>query len=663
MTPPIVDSKFGGVNPTRRNMERRARAIQSGEAAKAIPPQARGPGGRGKDIAVLVDRALQSGMTSLVPFLPMMMSIRGQPYTLSERPFYEAFYRTVQVPVESDLTTGRQAGKSMFLASLMLGRAVVIAEFSQLYVAPLFEMTRRFSHNYARKLIEESPIRDLIVGTGAASSVLQKELSNGSSMHFTYASTDAERSRGLPIDATLLDEKGNMDYDLISLLHQTMRNSPWKIKQYAGTPKGYDNAAYKLRQDSSQAEWAMKCRRQGCGHWNFPCLSHDLLDMIGPYRADISRKEPGLVCAKCRKPISPRLGTWVHGVPERKLRFPGYHVSQTIVPDTCESPEEWASLLADMGGANNMTFPRFLQEVCGESYDEGGKPVTMQDLKAASVLDWPNKRTAAVPQAKRYKKLFLSIDWGGGGGAVPGTAEAAKNKPRTSWTCYSVLGLNPRGGVDVIYGHRSLKTHDPLYEAILAARLAKEFRCARIVHDFSYAGSQQEIFLRQAGWPADKIIGVRYTRPNVKDLVTYHEPGEDGSVLGYYGLIKAVSLGFTCEAIKAGYIRFFKDDLDNVARPSVVTDFLALVESRIESETAADMFLIRRNPLRSDDFAQAVNIGAHMLWYSESDPRGTKGKRKSGWPVLVDASRFAYTAAQLDALDPAEDRIDWGLVN
>jgi hypothetical protein len=50
----------------------------------------------------------------------------------------------------------------------------------------------------------------------------------------------------------------------------------------------------------------------------------------------------------------------------------------------------------------------------------------------------------------------------------------------------------------------------------------------------------------------------------------------------------------------------------------LMDDFLALVENKIPSAHGSDVYTIQRNPLLSDDFAQAVNIGCCALWHMNS---------------------------------------------
>lgn len=633
-----------GVNPTRRAVAARIKKLMSGDASRALAGQ-----NSDRDELELFNRAakamLNGGISSIVPLLGVLFTLRNEPYSIKERPFFSPVYRTVEMPLRLLLLCARQTGKSSCAATYSLAKAATIPFYSILFAAPLFEMTRRFSQNTVRPLIEQSPLRNLLLGTRTKGSVLQREFANGSTIHFTYAFKDAERSRGLPIDELWLDEVQNMMYDLIPLLRQTTGASPWKLERMSGTPKGFDNSAYALWSESSQAEWAIKCPHGGCGHYNFPSLEHDLLQMIGKWRADISPKAPGLVCAKCQKPVSPRppYGRWVHRRPQRKFEFAGYHIPQTIVPDHCEDPQNWALLLNSRSGADGTPFGMFLREKCAETYDEGEKLVTLTDLEKAMCLPWENKRQEALKHAKGYQDIILSIDWGGGGGKPPNADDEGWR--RLSFTVMSVLGLRNNGGIDVIYAHRSLKTHDPLYEAALAYGLWKQFNCSVIVHDFSYAGDQQHTFLVQAGMSDNKIINVRYSSPSAKGFMVYHKPDVD-QPRGWYSLVKSSSLAFTCEAIKCGVLRFAKENLDVNAKPALIKDFLSLVAENIESKTTSGLYVITKDPRHSDDFAQSVNIGCHALWY-----------KHGAWPNL--SIEYKFLASEKQLAENAAGFVDW----
>lgn len=535
---------------------------------------------------------------------------------------------------------------STSLASQGVLFANSIPHFATLYVTPLYEMIRRFSHNYVRPFIEESPVRRLFTGIDTTNSVLQRTFKNGSAMYFSYAFLDAERTRGIPADRLSIDEIQDMAYDLLPILHETLSGSPWGLVQMAGTPKSFDNTMQRKWEDSSQAEWAMKCRVGGCGHLNIPSTDWDLLDMIGPWRRDISQKEPGIVCAKCRKPIDPRGGRWLHRFKERRWTFPGYHVPQIIMPMHYGDQEKWLKLLGKMSGKGDTTPTVFFNEVCGESSDIGAKLLTKTDMMAACILPWENKAKQALASKVRYVRRILSVDWGGGGGVLRTSSKGGDQKrERTSFTTLSVLGMKPDGTIDVIWGCRSLRTHDWEYEAQLCLEAMKVFRCSHIAHDYNGAGEGRLMLLYQAGLPPTNILNMSY-QPFGHNIINYH-PSSDDNPHDWYAVDKSRSLVTTCMAIKHGLIRFFKYDYVSADDMGLLEDFMALVEEKLSTRLKSDSYIITRNPNKSDDFAQAVNIGACCLWHMT--------KR---WPNIALAAKFIIPDHVRQHISP-KGQIDW----
>lgn len=441
----------------------------------------------------------------------------------------------------------------------------------------------------------------------------------------------------------------DLQADFIPIISETLSASPWGIKQWCGTPKSLDNTIQALLEDSSQAEWTIKCQTGGCGHWNVPSLDRDLWDMIGPFRADISEKAPGVVCAKCRKPLQPRTGRWIHAYREKRWTFAGYHIPQIIMPMHYADPEKWAILLNKQAGQGNMTRAQFLNEVCGVACDEGSKLVTVTDLRNAAVLPWNNKASEAVQHIKTYKYRILAVDWGGGGGRLrSGSASARKEEKRlrSSFTTLAVLGLDPKGVVDVLWGHRSLRTHEYQYEAQLCIETMAHFRCSHLVHDYGGAGAAREVFVVQAGWPWHNIMPMRYHGAASHNVINYH-PGTEDHPRDWYSLDRSYTLSLTCEAIKHGLIRFFRDDYQSADNPGLLRDFLSLIEEKLDSRVGTDVFAIARNPNKPDDFAHAVNIGSCALWHMAK-----------AWPDLAGAARMRLNPEVLRDLHP-HGRVDW----
>ena len=729
----------------------------------------------------------QAGMPSLKPLLPLLLKLKGKPYTLDNYFPFEPFFRT-RMAKSTILKTGRQVSKSTSLAAQGIAFSNSVPFFATLYVTPLFEMVRRFSHNYVRQFLEESPVRRLFLGNNTTNSVLQRTYRNGSSMYFSYAFLDAERTRGIPADKNVIDEIQDMNYDFLQIIHETLSGSPWGLTQYAGTPKcapldspvltphgirmlgdlrvgdtvlawsgsefvaakvtaiwltghkqcwklrtengrsartspdhrlltvgGYrpmseistgdliatysqrgrfewsrvesieverhevptcdievtphhnfvqsgivshnslDNSCQKLWTDSSQAEWMIKCDSPGCGHWNVPASDWDLLDMIGPWHRDISDKIPAVVCSQCatptghRKPLNPRNGRWVHRFPERRWKFAGYHVPQQIMPMHYGNPEKWDALLGKQQGRNNTTPTTFLNEVCGEACDAGAKLVTETELRAAACLPWRRKAAEATKHLNRYKYRVLSIDWGGGGGKLKSSGGAAKGgdvkRERTSFTAYAVLGIKHNGEVEVIWGHRSIRTHDWHYEAQLALEALTRFKCSHIVHDYSGAGEGRLVMLYQSGLPPRNIINIRYQ--GFGHSIMNHHPATEDHPHDWYSIDKSRSLVTCCLCIKFGLIKFFQYDYESADNPGLIQDFLALIEEKVDTRIGSDAYVIVRNPNSTDDFAHAVNMGACSLWWLSKK-----------WPNVAAAAKFKLSAEVMKYVHPM-GKVDW----
>jgi len=574
-----------------------------------------------------------AGMPTLRPLLPLFLNLKGRPYTLDDHYPFEPFFRTL-LPRSVLLKTGRQVSKSTSLAAQGVVFSNCMPYFSTLYVTPLYEMIRRFSQSYVRPFIETSPIRRLVTGRSTMNSVLQRTFKNHSQMFFSFAFLDAERVRGIPADRNVIDEVQHMNMDFLPIIHETMSGSPWRIRQYAGTPLSNDNTIQALWNDSSQAEWAIKCHHGGCGHWNIPALAHDLDAMFGPYRDDISEAEPGVVCAKCRKPLRPRDGRWLHGRPALRWDFAGYHVPQIVMPMHCADPERWGALLAKRAGKGNTTTNVFFNEVCGESFDAGSKVLTETDLKAAACLPWRNVLEEAKAQIGRYRFRLLAVDWGGGGTQGPG------GKVIMSFTAMAALGMTPDGRIDVIWGYRSLTPHDHIREAKMCLGAMRELGLTHMAHDFGGAGTVRETVAVQAGLPYDRLIPIQLGRTSVRNILVHHPPDEQ-QPRDFYVVDKPRSLLLTCHGLKFGLIRTFEYDYKSNEDRGLLRDFLALLEEKLDSRFASDTYTIVRDPNHPDDFAQAVNLGCVALWHMSGM-----------WPNIAAAARMQVSPEMMNIITP-----------
>ncbi len=554
---------------------------------------------------------------TLAPLLPLLLNLEGKPYSLRDHFPFETFFST-WMPRKLVWKTARQVSKSTSLASHGLILSSAVPYFKTLYVTPLFEQIRRFSNNYVRPFIEQSPIKSLLINSKTENSVLQRSFSNWSVMYFSYAFLDADRTRGIKADKVAFDECQDLNPDFIPVILETMSHARegFGIAQFTGTPKTKDNTLEKLWSKSSQGEWAIPC--MNCKHLNFPVLGVDLQKMIGPVRSDISEHLPGVICAKCRLPVHPRLGRWVHRYPEKRYTFAGYHVPQILMPIHYSNPEKWSILV---GKQNSMQASVFHNEVLGESYDLSTKLLSQTDLERAGCLN-VNDENVAVGLINKYTMRVLAIDWGGGG------------EDGVSFTTVAVLGLNNNGVIDVIFGAKSLTPHDHLGEAAWCLHYFNKFQCSLACHDYTGAGSLRETFMIQAGLPRQRCLPVQYVRTASRNIINF-VPATVQHPRDYYRIDKARSLQLTCYAIKLGYIRLFRYDYENDEAPGLLHDFLALIENKIDTgRGAGEVYSIVRNENFSDDLAHCVNLGACLIWHSTSSwPRFSEAQVKLAGPL------------------------------
>jgi hypothetical protein len=585
--------------------------------------------------AVLKALAQQCAFPSLEPLLPLVLNLNGRPYTINNHyPFLPLF--RILMPKNQVWKTGRQLSKSTSLAAHGIVVANSIPFFKTLYVTPLYEQIRRFSNNYVRPFIDQSPIKSQWAGTDTENSVLQRSFKNKSLMLFSFALLDADRVRGVSADRIALDEIQDMDPDHIPIIQETMSYSRYAISHFTGTPKSVDNPLEGLYKRSSQAEWFIPC--QSCKYWNIPSIEHDLDAIIGPMTPHISEKYPGTICAKCRKPINPRQGRWVHRHPNRRWQFSGYHVPQLILPLHFSDPEKWNTLLLKREGYGNMTQAQFYNEVLGESVDAGQKLISETELRAACLLEWENKKEPdpkCLENIAQYKQRILAVDWGGGG------------EEGISFTVVTVLGFRYDGTIDILWAKRLLIGGDHLAEAVECMKWSRIFNCDFVAHDYTGAGTVRETVLVQAGFNLDRVLAMRLVRSATQDLMVYKPPTPINH-RAHYSLDKTRSLLYTCQAIKLKQVRFFQYDWTSQDVPGLIADFLALVENKAESRMGGDIYTITRNTLLSDDFAQAVNLGCAALWHVNE-----------AWPNFAELAGLGRISAQVARAEtPLEDWAD-----
>jgi hypothetical protein len=563
-----------------------------------------------------IEQALSS-TGNIACVLPLLFRAKGAPVTLDRHfPFEICFYHNR--PRRVIKRCGRQVGKSFQNGLELLIRAILLSDWNILYVTPLFEQVRRFSTQYVGPFIEESPARRLMLLKGASNQVLQRTLGTRSTIFFSYAQRDANRARGINCNEVMYDEIQLFNPDVIPVLQQTMGGSDYgEYETFAGTPLSFSNIIERLFDQSTMSEWMIKCR--SCGFENIAAYNKHLMQMIGPAHDGIGPggvdkdghplgRVSGLVCSRCSKsgnsnrnlkPLFPEDGRWIHRHPERRMDFLGIHVPQPIMPNHAYSFNRWVKLQNRLAAGNDFEI---FNEILGEACDSSFKPISEQELRAASCLPHKNTVEDALRVRQRYTRVAMGIDWGGGG------------KTNVSRTKAAIVGLTPTGLSHVIYGVDLNFCHKPFEEVKFLMILAMKFGVEYIAHDVGGGvGSTRETLMYQTGSLNANLVPMSYIGPMSKSLIRYCPPSVDGEI-GYWTVDKARSLTYLCQAIKQGHVQFFQYDYVSPEQPGVIHDFTALISEIQHSPRSSDILLVDREDGTSDDFAHAVNFGLLALW-------------------------------------------------
>jgi hypothetical protein len=566
-----------------------------------------------------LQEVVESGrLRTFEPLLPVLLRLDRKPLTLRNHFAFAPFF-ACDLAKQLVLKTGRQCGKSISQGSSGITLANVVPSLKMLYIAPRFEQIRRFSTLVIKPLLDYSPMKSLWSDSTTESSVLQRSFINESKLLFSFAFLDADRTRGYQADILSIDEAQDIDAAHLPILSEVLSHSPYDITRYTGTPKTMSNLIETCWSESSQAEWCVPCSHcttLGRPTWNIPSADHHLMDMIGPYRDDISEARPATICRnpKCRQPINPRRGRWEHRYPERRLEFAGYHVPQIIMPIHYANPAKWKKLLKKR---DSYAPYLFLNEVLGESSDMGNQLVTKTDLENIATLpwrnDWLDPDAPPTEDAQRMLKAIegcayvaLGIDWGGG--------RRVQGRLETSFTVLSLVGWNSTGRLSILWGKRLLHPHDHVREAREVLKWIRHLNPHFIAHDFTGAGELRETILAELQFPIERLMPIEYGGPRGRKAMVRVAPS-DVMPRAFYRANRSRTLLYTIGSIKLGLTRMFTCRELTGENPDLPADFLALVDEQTDAGSSSGSYIIRREQGKSDDFAHATNLASCALWY------------------------------------------------
>ena len=545
-------------------------------------------------------QALQ-GFKSVIPWLqnyaaalPIFFNMPDQkPMTLDDyAPFEEIYNRFI--PDRRLLRTGRQCGKSVNLCTSSLLTNIFVPYFRQLYVTPLYEQCRRFSSNYVRPFINNSPLNYALVDKTCEQNVLQKTLRNGSQMIFTFCYRDVDRVRGVAADSVTADEIQDLNFDFLPILQETMSASKdWRLTTFAGTPKTTDNTIARLWQETSMGEWVIPC--QACGKENISSIGEDLEDMIKP---------AGLSCAKCDRLIDTRIGYWQHAETSRMQEFLGLHVPQAVLPLHCEDPRAWAALIDKRDRLKKSVY---LNEVLGEDCDAGSKLIPIEVIQRASKIPIRNirKEAEAYRRTRPYIYTVVAVDWGGRG------------LLEDSLTAITIVGLLPDGLIECIFGLKLPPAVEDTSEVDIIADMYRSFQCDSVAHDFRGVGMSKDTILRQRGlrritpWSNEGF----HTKYFVK---TSRTPTK----ITYVQINR--SAGITLIAHEVAHQRIVFPRWESDRNMNVFLDLNSWFEDFVARPDGADLYHIQRSGSLPDDIGMSLMYGACTCW-----------RAKGRWPKYM----------------------------
>jgi len=295
------------------------------------------------------------------------------------------------------LLNGLVTHNSTLLGNRALCYMCMVPSFRVLYVAPSGIQTATFSKDRITEPIETSPVLAKFTSRMLTKNVLSKQLLNRSQITMRYAFLNADRARGIPAYALLLDEFQDFLADNVPVLEQCLSHAPeeWRTRIYAGTPKSLDNNLEVYRdRHSTQGEWMVPCDRCGSAatsrYWN----------ILG--EKNIS--DAGLCCERCGKLIDAQHpdAQWAFMVQDAP--FESYRIPQLMVPWV-----PWDEILLNY---RRYSRAKFYNEVLGISYDSGLRPLTTAQVRACCNEDVHMADAEQYIALANSQPVFMGVDWG-----------------------------------------------------------------------------------------------------------------------------------------------------------------------------------------------------------------------------------------------------------
>lgn len=289
-------------------------------------------------------------------------TLDGMPFSLEERPYLRDIYRLFSpengksnAPRVVILKCSRKVEKTETILNLLLYAMNNMPYFKAVYTAPRQPTVSRFIEERFKGALRSSIDGGCLLNNVVKDSITHMTFDVGMDrLNHLYAYSgwgDAHSLLGLDADMVCIDEYQDMQNGSLEMIQEIVTQSPWKWVLVSGTAREEGSAFWKLWNKSTQNHWNAEKQE-----WE---QKNDSAD-----------------------------GTIV-----------GFHMDQRMHPDITQM---------DLNFKKEAYGTRkFVNEVLGEFYAGGLKPLTVDTVLSCVDRDLDRVRSVTPPE-----ETFMGIDWG-----------------------------------------------------------------------------------------------------------------------------------------------------------------------------------------------------------------------------------------------------------
>lgn len=567
---------------------------------------------------------MKNPSADLLKLLPLTLMLHGKPMDVANRrPLFAELFRKERRARREIYKCSRQVSKTTSAAGSMMMNLIWRQMFRIMYVVPLALYAHRLHHIHFSPMIRTCRLPMQIQDKHCVNNVNEKTFVSGSHFHGVSCFNSAGNALGLAIDWILMDEVQDLNLDFIPQIRETLRTSDHRWESYFGTARGVENTIQVLFDQSSGGEWFVKCGR--CGLWVEPTREKHAISMI---------QKHGIACPDCRALLDVSKGQWVHQHPSRLVDdpenqivgFAGYHIPATVIRDLITPYDRYLETIYNkLHGITRYSESKFLQEVLGISSDQGGLPITSEEIRRASILDiGPSGEGVNLD---KYVNVAGGQDWGG--------------SEVVSFTVGVLTGLTADGKFECFGAHRPTGVPDNERHIPMAAwyRQIGKDRVTAIGGDAGFVGSVQNRNLQAVSGILTTSIAYGTQKNFFKAIPMSQNFVVDRTTLIY--------VAYTL--IKEGYVFFPKDSWFEV----FTQDLLATYIEDTESPTGIASRRYARYSQKADDFLHALGYSLFTCAITAGSPVDLTQMAGLG----SNYSMSARTQAQLDEIGIEDSEI------